>query len=159
MPSASDFYHELQGANVRLEQIKGELLSLKASVDSLVTLEAYANDALYQNARQNETIICILEHISKHTCTLVNEAAVQTRLQRSIEESVKRLAALTAAAHAEAALVLEREEQLKQQIEKCCPPPEPDPPCHYERCKAPDHLKEPPRPPQPPVIERTGRQK
>jgi hypothetical protein len=154
MPSASDFFNELQGANIRLEQVKTELLQLKASLDSLVLLDGYADDALSQNAKQNDTIICILEHISRNTCALLNESVVQTRLQTSIEASARAMAAITAASHSEAALAYESQEKLRKQLEECCPPPAHEPPCRYEKCKAPGALREPPKVEQPPQIER-----
>jgi hypothetical protein len=157
MPSATEFLDELKGANQRLNDVKALLQSLQASVDNVAALNGYANQALFHNAQQNDTIICILEHISSNTCALLNEAAVQTRLQRSIEESTRKLAALFAASHAEAALAFETQEELRQQIEKCCPPPTPQPPCQHERCKAPGPL-EPPRTDRP-VIERSRREK
>ena len=157
MPSTGDFFNEIHQVNVQLDAVKGHLQALKVSLDSVVTLETYANEALYHNAKQNDTIICILEHISENTCRLLNEAAVQTRLQTSIEASTRQLAALFAATHAEAALALDKQEELREQIEKCCPPRPPEPACHHERCPSPGTLKEPPKGERPPVIERTGR--
>ncbi len=169
MPSASDFFAELQGANARLDQIKTSVLSVKTSVDAvktstdavhtavqqvnttlstgfgqLVTLGVYTNEALAHNAKQNDTIICILEHIEEHTCALVNYADEQTRLQRSMEANTRMLAELYAATHAEAALERQEHEELQKKIERCCPPPKPEPPCRPERCPKPPPLREPP---------------
>jgi hypothetical protein len=177
MPSASDFYNELKGANTRLDGVNGKLDevkgklddvkskldalksatdAVKASVDNanktlnwgfggLITLGNYTNQALHHNALQNDTIICILEHISRNTCMLLNEAHQQTGLQTTINESTTALAELYAATHAEAALTREREAALRKQIEACCPPkPEPAV-CSHERCPSPGDLREPER--------------
>jgi predicted nucleic acid-binding Zn-ribbon protein len=170
MPSASDFFQELQGANSRLEQVKTQLTAIKSSVDDvkdatdavktsvqqvnstlstgfsqLIVLGTYTNDALAHNAKQNDTIICLLDKIARNTCTLVNSAAEQTALQRSLEATNRMLAELYAATHAEAAHQREQHDELRKQIERCCPPPQPQPPCRYEPCEAPGKLKEPPR--------------
>ena len=42
--------------------------TLTNGFNQLVTLGQYTNQALYQNDQQNDTIICLLEHISKNTC-------------------------------------------------------------------------------------------
>ena len=172
MPSSSDFMNKLndiQNAlntvnatlNTKLTDLKNATDAVKASTDqvrtavqqvdatlnvglsSLINIGNYTNQALFENAKQNETIICILEHISRNTCSILNEAHVQTRLQTSMEESASLLAELYAATHADAMLTHEKMAALKQQIEECCPPrPEP-PACTYEPCKEPEPLPEP----------------
>jgi hypothetical protein len=169
MPSADDLFNQLVAANNRLEAIKGELLDVKAATDAvkvavnqvngtlttgfgqLVTLGEYTNQALSQNAKQNDTIICILEHISKNTCELLNQSVIQTRLQAEMEKGVGALADMYATTHAAAALERERLQALKNQIEKCCPPPRHEPPCHYVPCPAPKPLGEPPDVRPPPI--------
>jgi hypothetical protein len=150
MPNASDIFNEIKGANSRLDgvnsrldDVKGKLDALKTSTDAvrasvdnvnktlqnglgtLITLGIYTNQALFHNAQQNDTMICMLEQISKNTCNLVNQAFLQWQLQVEISKNTQTLAALFAATHAEAALTREREEALRQQIEKCCPPKPP----------------------------------
>jgi hypothetical protein len=156
---------------VRLDEVKAKLDALKASTDAvrnsvdkvditltwglgqLVKLGIYANQALAQNAKQNDTIICLLEHISHHTCQIWNESHLQTGLQTVIKDRTVELADLYEATHAEAALEWERMQKLKKQMEECCPPEPERPPCQDERCPKPDRLPEPPhveeRPPRP----------
>ena len=170
MPSASDFYNELKGANSRLDgtnsrldDVKGKLDDLKASTDAvraavqhidatlqwgfnqLITLGTYTDQALFHMAQQNDTMICIFENISRNTCDLVNQAHLQTALETVIKDNTTALADLYAATHAEAALIRKREEALRKQIEECCPPKAPEPVCRYEPCPAPEPLREPPR--------------
>ena len=148
--------NRLDGANSRLDDIKGKLDAVVKSVQDvnttlnwgfgqLITIGNYTNQALAQNAAQNDTMICILEHISKNTCLLLNEAHEQTGLQKTIRNSTSLLADLYAATHAEAALTRQREEALRKQIEECCPPEVPPPPCDYAACPAPGPLGPPPK--------------
>jgi hypothetical protein len=163
MPSADDLFNQLVAANNRLEDIKGDLVDVKGAVNGvtaavnvvnatllngfnqLVTLGQYTNQALYQNDQQNDTIICILEHISKNTCALLNEATLQTAAQLSMEGDIDTLESMFATANAGAALEAKRLHALKEQIEKCCPPEKPAPPCNYEPCPAPKPIGPPPQ--------------
>jgi chromosome segregation ATPase len=118
--------------------------TLTTGFGQLVTLGVYTNKALFHNSKQNETIICLLEQISDHTCKILNESHIQTGLQTSIEQSATALADLYAATHADAALARAKNEALRKQIEECCPPPEPEPACKEERCPPPPPLEKPP---------------
>lgn len=157
-----DTNSRLDDVKVKLDAIKAATDAVKKAVDQvdntlqwgftqLITIGNYTNQALAQNDKQNDTMICILEHISKNTCELLDEADMQTRLQIDMDKNTSLLADLFAATHAEAALTREREEALRNQIEQCCPPRIPDPPCSYEPCDAPKPIGDPPRvDPQPP---------
>jgi len=170
MASVDEVYDRIKEIKQNLDTTNGKLDDLKASVDAvktatdgvhsavdqvnntlasnlkiLVALGQYTNEALFQNAQQNDTMICILEHISRNTCELLNESHTQTGLQTTIRNSTTTLAELYAATHAEAALTRQREEALRKQIEECCPPQVPPPPCAYQACPAPRPLGEPPR--------------
>ena len=139
----------LDGTNARLDDVKAKLDVINTTLNwgfaQLITIGNYTNQALAQNAAQNDTMICILEHISKNTCELLNESHTQTGLQTTIKNSTTALAELYAATHAEAALTRQREEALRKQIEECCPPEVPPPSCAYQACPAPRPLGEPPR--------------
>jgi hypothetical protein len=137
MPSADDLFNQLVDANNRLEAIK-------TATGQLVTLGQYTNEALSQNAKQNDTIICILEHISKNTCELLNQSVIQTKLQTEMQTDMDALEAMYETAHADVALERERLRALKQQIEECCPPPQPEAPCKYAPCPAPKPIGDPP---------------
>jgi hypothetical protein len=156
MPSATDFFNEIKGINHRLDTLTAAIDTVRAAVqqvettlsgelNQLITLTTYTNQALYHNNLQNDTIICILEKIAKNTCDLVNEAHRQTALQTIIEKNTTGLAEMYAMTHAEAALAREREQDLRQEIEKCCPPEPPTPPCQDEPCSAPKPLGPPPQ--------------
>ena len=163
MPSADDLFNQLVAANNRLEDIKGDLVDVKGAVNGvtaavtlvnatltngfnqLVTLGQYTNQALYQNDQQNDTIICLLEHISQNTCALLNEAAIQTATQIDMERDIDTLESMFATVNAGAALEAKRLHALKEQIEKCCPPEKPVPPCVFVACPAPKPIGPPPQ--------------
>ena len=162
MPSASDIYNQLISANQNLVTIEGKLDALKGSTDAvraaveqvetilnnglpqLIALNAYMAQALYENDLQNGTMICILEKIAKNTCDLVNQSHLQTALQTNIGKNTAGLAEMYATTHAEAALSREREERLRRDMEKCCPPEPPAPPCQDQPCTVPKPIGPPP---------------
>ena len=156
MPSAQDIFNKLVEIGGKLDDLNATPQAIRADDDQLVnientdlgelvTLAAYTNQALYQNDLQNATIICLLEQISKNTCDLVNQSHLQTALQQTIEKNTMRLAEMFAATHGEAALALEREQVLRREIEKCCPPEQPPPPCQEKPCRAPQQIDPPPQ--------------
>jgi hypothetical protein len=155
MPSADDFFVQLQTINARILDLTAAVNQVNATLTTgfgqLVTLGQYTNLALSQNAKQNDTIICILEYISKNTCELLNQSVIQTKLQTEMQTDMDALEAMYETVHADAALERERLRALKQQIEECCPPPEPEAPCKYAPCPAPEPL------PDPPIIDRIER--
>jgi hypothetical protein len=119
LKEVDDKLDKLDGVNNRLDTVHSDLLAiegkldvLKAAIDAvaaavqqvnqtlqwgfaqLITIGNYTNQALYHNDQQNDTIICILEHISKDTCELWNEAHTQTELQKIIKHNTTMLADL-----------------------------------------------------------------
>jgi hypothetical protein len=86
-----------------------------------------------------------VEQISKNTCALLNEAAVQTALQTTMAADLDGLEQMFATANPVAALESERLAALKAQVEKCCPPPKPTPPCDYKPCSEPKPIGPPPQ--------------
>jgi hypothetical protein len=118
--------------------------------EQLITLGQYTNEALFQNDKQNDTIICNLEQVSVNTCGIWNEAHIQTDLQKGTEAAAQKLAKLYAATHGDAAVTLAREEELLKRIEECCPPEEPKPVCVETPCPAPAPFTQPPPATQPP---------
>jgi hypothetical protein len=160
----------LDGVNGRLDSTNNNLVTIEGKLDAvvnavnavvhavhqvnqtlqwgfaqLITIGNYTNQALYENDLQNDTMICILEHISQNTCALLNEAHLQTGLQQTIKENTSLLADLYAATHGDAAVARERLEALRKQVEECCPPEVPPPPCQYRPC--PKDFKPVPPPP------------
>ena len=163
MPSVNDVYNQLLQANSNLTSLINAVNNVQTAVDAvqtavsqvnstlstgfgeLVTIGNYTNQALYQNDQQNDTIICILEHISKNTCALLNQAAIQTALQTAMAGDIAGLEQMFATVNPGAALDIERLAALKAQIEQCCPPKKAVPPCDYAPCPAPRQIGQPPQ--------------
>lgn len=143
---------KLDALNASIQQVNASTQQVNATLTTgfgqLLVQASYTNQALFHNVQQNDTMICILEHISRNTCAILNEVHTHTGLQRSMEKNLTSLSDLYGTVHPEATLAREKMEKLKAQIEECCPPPKPVLPCSYERCPAPGELPKPPRAPE-----------
>lgn len=156
MPSLGDFYDRLgevnnhvadmdtelttldghvQQTNTQLGTIEGTLTSIDSDVQQMSQSMTTLLDHLIT---QNDTIICILEHISRNTCELVNAAALEMRALQSVELTARELDDMTKTVHPDAALALAREEAARLELAKCCPPKHIEPPCRYEPCSKPE---------------------
>jgi hypothetical protein len=108
----------------------------------LAQLEKQEIQLLAHLSHQSDTEICELEHISRNTCALLNEAHEQTQSLRLAAAAVSALEQMYETVHSDAALGRARLEAMQARIEKCCPPPTQEPPCQYEPCPAPDPIDE-----------------
>jgi hypothetical protein len=111
--------------------------AMAAGFTAIHSRQDVTNQILWLHAQQHQTMICILEKISRNTCTLLNESAKQTHDQQAIADAVRSLDHMFATVHSDGALAYRREEQQRQEIERCCPPPMPEDPCTYDKCPAP----------------------
>jgi hypothetical protein len=172
MPSAQDVLDAINNnTNVigqKLDTIGQKLDTINASVNAvdadvklvqqvllwgfeqLITLGQYTNQALFQNDKQNDTMICILQQVSVNTCGIWNEVHTQTDLQKGIDAAAQKLAKLYASTHGDAAGTLAREEELRRRIEECCPSKEPKPVCVEKPCPEPAPFAQQPPSTQPP---------
>jgi hypothetical protein len=164
----NDIKGKIDVTNNDLNDIKGKLDTLDTAIKAvdadvkvvqqlltwgfqqLITLGQYTNQALFQNDKQNDTMICILQQIAVNTCGIWNEDHMQTGLQTSIKDSTTKLADLFADTHAAAELARQEREHLREEIEKCCPPTQPAPVCVEAPCPAPPPFVQPPPQTEPP---------
>ena len=116
--------------------------AVTAGMQAMLTRQDLALKLQAYQIEQGQTMICSLEHISRNTCQLVEQATRQTELQTGMETSLDQLVHLFSTVHPEAALVLARAAEERRRIERCCPPPARRPACTYQPCPAPG---EPPR--------------
>jgi hypothetical protein len=160
--SLDDCYDRLVDANNHLKAIDTDLHTVNTSVQAvdadvqattqavqtgfseLYTLVNYTDQLLLYEIAQNDTIICYLAKIAQQTCALLNEAALQTAAQQAMREDIHDLKQLFALANPAAAVEQHRLEALEEKVEKCCPPPVPEPPCKFEPCEQPGALPPPP---------------
>ena len=164
MTTNKDLRDQLAEANAHLQQIHTDDVRLNGITDTigqtldtieqqgrtLLSLQTYANEALTHLVKQTDTVICILETVSKQTCALLNEAHTQTGLQTSVKESTATLVELYKTVHPQAALEQSRLQALRDQMTECCPPEPPAPFCTYEPCAPPSPLPNQPPAPEPP---------
>ncbi len=178
MPSAKEIYDAIKAVrdntnqtNIKLDTVNNHLATIEGKLDvidgdiklmqqlllwgfnQLITIGHYTNQALFHNNRQNDTMICQLQQIAVNTCCVCNEAHSQTGLQEAMKAAASKLADLYAATHGDAAVTLEREADLRRQIEACCPPEPAPPACADRPCPKPEPFEEkPPRTEPPPRV-------
>jgi hypothetical protein len=152
MASISDVFNALNDIKGKLDQLHADELTAHAKADAtndkldallgeIINAEDQARQIGLHLTKQNETIICALEHISHNTCALVTLADAQLVSARATEASSRTAAEVLRTAHPDAALELDRRDALQASIETCCMP-EPRPPaCEYDRCKDPGPLR------------------
>lgn len=172
MAGINDLFNQLVIANGKLDQLHTDINNgtaatnqVKTSVDAVKTsVDTLDNDVkiigaaetqlLFHLTQQADTMICALEHISKNTCAILTQATVQTQLQTRIRDDADALLEIAETANPAAALERLRLAALRAQIERCCPPAEPEPACTYEPCRRPESVPMPnlPKPGQPTKI-------
>jgi molybdenum cofactor biosynthesis enzyme MoaA len=108
----------------------------------IAQLEEQEIQLLAHLSHQTDTEICELEHISRNTCSLLNESHEQTRLLGLSATAMSALEQMYETVHADAALTRSRLEALQARIQECCPPPVEDPPCRFEPCPSPKPIDE-----------------
>lgn len=123
MASLDDAFNQLVAANSKLADLMAGVHELRDRFDF--------------ELQQNVTIICNLEKISKQTCELVNQSVRQTAAQESMAASLTGMKQLYELANPAAAVEQGRLDDLRREVEECCPPPQPEPVCAYEPCDDP----------------------
>ncbi len=140
----------IEATNTKLDALDQSVASLETTLDgrllSMLQEQQLGNQLLLHLTKQQETVICGIEQISRNTCTLVNLASEQLVETRHVRENTRVPADILSSAHPDAALDLSRRDRLQEQIEECCPPKPSEPICRYEPCKDPGPFKEPRKP-------------
>lgn len=174
MATLNDFFNELQQVNGNLQQLHNDAVAetaatnaVRTSVDqtnvtlaaglaamsqglqALADLQVETNRFLAHKVRQEATIICILEKVSRNTCELLNEASSQTGIQSVIRDATDELRQLSESANPSAAVEFSRLKKIQTELAVCCPSETPPPACTYEPCPSPDR---PPRDPSHVVV-------
>lgn len=168
MASINDVFNQLQEVNGTLTQIDTDVTAgtnatnqVKASVDTLdgdakagfaavvdalhtiAQIDIEAVKLLFQLTQQADTMICALEHISRNTCGILAEVTHQAELQTRLRADADALRDIAESAYPAATLERSRLAALRAEIERCCPPPEPEPACVYEPCERPRPVEKP----------------
>lgn len=166
-PTVTDVFNQLVLVNGKLSQVEVNtslMANLNMSInagfaatvgrlDTLAAIDVEAVKLLFHQTQQMDTMICMLEQISRNTCQMLNELAVQTELQKRTADDLALLRYIAVSTNSAAALEFERHKELEAKIERCCPPDRPDPACKHVPCDRPKPVEEPklpdiPRPDQ-----------
>jgi len=122
-------YSNLQLKNT-IDILNDGFLNLSKGIKGMVEMQIHNNN-------QNDTIICILEKISKNTCQLVNEANKQSELQTVIADKTTDLFGIYELAYANQAIEYIKMKEIRKELQECCPPRPLEPPCHHSPCEIP----------------------
>src|SRR5215471_922022 len=117
MPTINDAFDELQNINSNLAQVKAAIEAGNARLDALRAQQTYTNGALFHLTQQADTIICVLEHISRNTCAALNEEHRQTGLLQGIRLDAADLLDIARSAFPGGAVALDKEKELRREIE------------------------------------------
>jgi ABC-type transporter Mla MlaB component len=160
-PTVADVFDQLVLANGKLDQLNLSFISeanaltklngevnkaSKAAVDLLTVIAKIDTEAvklLFHLTQQAEAMICALEHVSKNTCGILTQATIQTQVETSIRTDADTLRAVAESAYPQAVLERHRLAALRAEIERCCPPAQPQAACSYEPCQRPDAVDMP----------------
>lgn len=125
----------LSTANGILATEENGFTNLSQGIATIIDRQDEANSLLTINDEQNRVILCWLGILADLECKQLRRLETQIKIQSETRDSVKRLTEVLALVHAREALEVERQEQLRHDIEKCCPPEVPEPgPC-YQPCE------------------------
>jgi hypothetical protein len=156
-PTVTDVFNQLVLVNGKLDQVEvntSVITNLNVSIntgftatvgrlDTLAAIEVEAVKLLFHQTKQLDTVICMLDQISRNTCAILTEVAIQTKLQKQMAGDMAVLRYIAASANPAGALELARHAELEAKIEKCCPPEQDEPACRYEPCQRPGTVKQP----------------
>jgi hypothetical protein len=156
-PTVTDVFNQLVLVNGKLDQVEVNTSMMNnlnisinqgfaQTVNALTTIALINIETvklLHHQTQQADTMICALEKISKNTCDILTQVAIQTRLQEHLRDAVDKLRYIAESAHSEAALEHDRHAELRAEIERCCPPKPPEPACKYTPCDRPEPVEKP----------------
>ncbi len=130
----------------------------------LIQLQIQNNDLLASNDKQNQTIICWLDHVAHVLCDIKHNTDAEVSLQKHISATLSNVDDILELVHAREAMEVMNQNELKKRLEECCPKVEPAPQPCFENCESPRlpdynpvkpdwtpiHYATPPRGDQPP---------
>jgi hypothetical protein len=135
------------GVNTLDNDVKAGFAATVNSLQTLAVIEEASANLLFHLTQQADTMICALDQIAKNTCGILTQVTIQTQLQERLLKDADAIRAIEDSVHPGVALELCKIAELRAQIEKCCPPPKPEPACTYTPCPAPKPIGMPTLPP------------
>lgn len=132
-------------SDLKLDSIAQAISDLDAMVDARLHVALHkqyvALKLLEHLTKQQDTALCWLEKIARSACDLVNLADRLHQDTAEIREQGRITTDVLQSAYPDAALSLERRDELRKQIEECCPPKAKEPPCRFVPCEKPSELQ------------------
>ena len=120
---------KLTGIDQTLTQIDAHLqagfTNISQGIFALTELEKVAVALADQNRKQNDTIICLLEHSNEMLCGITRKLTRQLELSEGILRSTRRIEGIEERVHPGEAADYDRLGVLNGKIEECCPPERP----------------------------------
>ena len=156
-PTVTVVFNQLVLVNGKLDQVQlntSLIANLNSSINQgfndtvdtlnvLIKVNIEAVKLLYHQTKQADTMICYLDQISQNTCNILTQVAIQTDLQTRLQKDVDALLYISESVNAAVAVERQRHDELRAQIERCCPPPPLQPVCTFKPCDKPEPVKEP----------------
>lgn len=144
---AQQIRDELVQANARLSQIDNSLASgfanLSQGLFAIRQVQLATLHVLDHMRRQNDTIICELVNGNNLLCNIMRKLGRQVQLSEATLKSVERIEGVVERTHCCEAADYDRQLELKNKLQECCPPkPRPEEPCP-EPCRTPP-FRDPP---------------
>lgn len=132
--NTADIRNELVQTNSRLLQIDATLVNgfanLSQGLFALIQVQIIAAGLLDHNRKQNDTIICELANSNTLLCSILRKLARQLRSSEAAQASLARIEGISERVHAPEAGDVDRQRELREQVQACCPPePAPQEPC------------------------------
>lgn len=120
---------EVNTTNTKLTQLDAHLqagfINISQGIFALTELERVAVALADQNRKQNDTIICLLEHSNELLCGITRKLTRQLELSEGILCSTRRIEGIEERVHPGEAADFDRLGALNGKIEACCPPERP----------------------------------
>jgi hypothetical protein len=101
------------------------IANLAQGLFAILEQQRTTNHLLEHNRKQNDTIICELQHANELLCGITRKLGKQLHLSQQTLTATLRLEGIEERAHAAEAGDYDRDLELKAKIEKCCPPRDP----------------------------------
>jgi len=139
--NTADIRNELVQTNSRLLQIDATLAAgfanLSQGLFALIQVQVIAASLLDHNRKQNDTIICELANSNTLLCSILRKLARQLHIDEALQASLARIEGISERVHAPEAGDVDRQRELLEQVQACCPPAPPPQEHCPEACPPP----------------------
>jgi hypothetical protein len=140
---ATDIRTEIQTLNAEVATMDGHLQAglsnLAAGLFAVWEVEKAQLVEQRHHTRQNDTVICLLEHANDLLCGITRKLTTQLQLSRDLVESTRRLEGIAERAEPAAAGDYDRLQAVQHRLDACCPPDQPEPEPCPEPCPVPGY--------------------